>query len=62
MVACPFCQVNLDGTQDRITRKHPDWKPLPVIFLSQLVGRAIEVDESKLGLKKLIVDAQPVMS
>jgi len=61
-VACPLCQVNLDSTQDRITKKHPDWKPLPVIYLSQLVGRAIEVDESKLGLKKLIVDARPVMS
>jgi heterodisulfide reductase subunit B len=61
-VACPLCQVNLDSTQERITKVHADWKPLPIIYLSQLVGRAIEIDESQLGLKKLIVDAKPVMA
>ena len=62
VVACPLCQVNLDSTQAQIAKAHPGWQPLPVIYLSQLVGRAIEVDESKLGLKKLIVDAQPLMA
>jgi heterodisulfide reductase subunit B len=62
VVACPLCQVNLDSTQAQIAKAHPGWQPLPVIYLSQLVGRAIGVDKSKLGLKKLIVDAQPLMA
>jgi heterodisulfide reductase subunit B len=61
-VACPLCQVNLDSTQDRIAKLHPDWKPIPVIYLSQLVGWAIGLDESELGLKKLLVDARSVMA
>ena len=60
-VACPLCQVNLDSTQERIAKAHPGWEPLPIIYLSQLVGRAIEVGDSELGLEKLIVDARPVM-
>jgi heterodisulfide reductase subunit B2 len=62
VVACPLCQVNLDATQARIAKAHPGWEPLPVIYLSQLVGRAIQVDERELGLKKLIVDARAVMA
>jgi heterodisulfide reductase subunit B len=58
--ACPLCQVNLDSTQGEIAKKHPGWEPIPVLYLSQLVGRAIEVDSSKLGLKKLIIDARAI--
>ncbi len=61
-VACPLCQVNLDSTQERIAKVHPGWEPLPIIYLSQLVGRAVEVEESKLDLKKLIVDPTAVMA
>ncbi|MCL5735783.1 MAG: CoB--CoM heterodisulfide reductase iron-sulfur subunit B family protein [Actinobacteria bacterium] len=60
--ACPLCQMNLDTTQREIAKAHPDWEPIPIIYLSQLVGRAIEVEESMLGLKKLIVDARAVMA
>ena len=62
VVACPLCQVNLDGYQDRIARAHPGWEHLPVIYLSQLIGRAIEVDKSELGLQKHIVDVRAVMA
>ncbi|RPI28527.1 MAG: heterodisulfide reductase subunit B, partial [Actinomycetota bacterium] len=39
-VACPLCQVNLDGRQTEIARKDSAWVGVPVLFLSQLVGRA----------------------
>ncbi|MFA4964729.1 MAG: CoB--CoM heterodisulfide reductase iron-sulfur subunit B family protein [Thermoleophilia bacterium] len=61
-VACPLCQVNLDGRQTEILRKQSDWKSVPVIFLSQLVGRAIGVDDKALGLKKHLVDVTAVMA
>ena len=48
-VACPLCQVNLDGRQTEIASKDAGWQPIPVIFLSQLVGRAIGVTTRSWG-------------
>jgi heterodisulfide reductase subunit B len=62
VVACPLCQMNLDTMQDRIGKAHPRWDYLPVIYLSQLVGRAIGVQQSKLGLEKHIVNIRGVMA
>ena len=61
-VACPLCQVNLDGRQTEIMRANKDWQPIPVVFLSQLVGRAIGLGEKELGLKKHLIDIMAVMA
>lgn len=61
-VACPLCQVNLDGRQSEIMRKQKDWQPIPIIFLSQLVGRAVGVSDKELGLKKHLMDVTAVMA
>ena len=61
-VACPLCQVNLDGRQSEFLRKRSDWKSIPVIYLSQLVGRAVGVSDKELGLKKHLVDVMAVMA
>ncbi|HTX68504.1 MAG TPA: CoB--CoM heterodisulfide reductase iron-sulfur subunit B family protein [Thermoleophilia bacterium] len=61
-VACPLCQVNLDGRQIEIAKKDAGWQHLPVIFLSQLVGRAIGIDDKTLGLKKHLVDVTAAMA
>ena len=62
IVACPLCQVNLDGRQTQIVRKRSDWQSIPVLFLSQLVGRALDLDDKDLGLKKNLVDATAAMA
>ena len=61
-VACPLCQVNLDGRQTEIMRTNKDWQPIPVVFLSQLVGRALGLSEKELGLKKHLIDITAVMA
>jgi len=61
-VACPLCQVNLDGRQTEILRKDSGWQTIPVIFLSQLVGRAVGVSDKELGLRKHLVDVIGVMA
>ena len=61
-VACPLCQVNLDGRQTEIMRTNKDWQPIPVVFLSQLVGRALGLGEKELGLKKHLIDITAVMA
>ena len=61
-VACPLCQVNLDARQVEIAKKPNDWQPIPVIFLSQLVGRAVGLSDKELGLKKHLIDVMGVMA
>jgi heterodisulfide reductase subunit B len=61
-VACPLCQVNLDGRQTEIMRTDTQWQPIPVVFLSQLVGRALGLGEKELGLKKHLIDITAVMA
>ncbi len=48
---CPLCQFNLDQGQTRDSG-HP---PLPVLFFTQLMGLAMEIDRAQLGLEKLVV-------
>ncbi len=61
-VACPLCQVNLDTRQGGIAKKYGGWQHMPIIYLSQLVGRAIGVSDAQLGLKKHMVDVTAVMA
>ena len=61
-VACPLCQVNLDTRQAGVAKKFGDWQHMPIVYLSQLVGRAIGVDDAQLGLKKHMVDVAAVMA
>ncbi len=61
VVACPLCQVNLDAPQPEIAKLLGDWRPLPVLYLSQLVGLAVGVPRPRLGLNKLIVDPSPLL-
>jgi heterodisulfide reductase subunit B len=60
--ACPLCQINLDGRQREIRRNDPAWAEMPVLFLSQMVGRALGVSEERLGLKRAMVDTTRVLA
>ena len=54
-VGCPFCQLLLDLYQDRLETIKGTTFNLPIMFFSQLMGLAMEVDRADLGLEKLIV-------
>lgn len=47
---CPLCQFNLDSGQRGLAGK-----PLPVLFVTQLVGLSLGLSPAKLGLDKLLV-------
>jgi heterodisulfide reductase subunit B len=55
VVACPMCQTNLDTKQDQIREKFGISRPIPVIFITQLLGLAMGLDSARLGLNQNFV-------
>ncbi len=53
--ACPLCQFNLECFQDKIRAKYDFNEEMPVAYYTQLMGLALGIDESKLGMKRLFV-------
>jgi heterodisulfide reductase subunit B2 len=60
--ACPLCQVNLDSRQIDIRSADPSWHDVPIVYLSQFVGRALGVDDRELGLSKHMVPVEGVLA
>lgn len=54
VTVCPLCQFNLEGFQDRMTRKFGHPHDMSVAFVSQLVGLALGIDERALGIHRLL--------
>jgi heterodisulfide reductase subunit B len=61
IVACPMCHSNLDMRQLNIIKHYPDHKPIPVLYLSQLVGLSMGIDEKKLGLGVHYISTKPLL-
>jgi len=58
---CPLCQVNLDVYQGRVNKKFKTNFKLPVLYVTQLIGLALGIDEKALGLHMNIVSPRPVL-
>jgi heterodisulfide reductase subunit B len=59
VVACPMCHVNLDMKQPDVDRRYGCRHDLVVYYLSDLVGLALGLDESTLGIDRHFVVARP---
>jgi len=53
--ACPLCQMNLESYQDKINAKYGTTHRMPIVYFSQLVGKAFGHSDSALGLDSLLV-------
>ena len=60
--ACPLCQINLDSRQGEIKKTDGAWVDMPILYLSQMVGHALGVNDKQLGLKKAMVDVAGVLA
>ncbi|NUN08436.1 MAG: CoB--CoM heterodisulfide reductase iron-sulfur subunit B family protein [Ignavibacteriaceae bacterium] len=60
-VACPLCHANLDMRQKQIGKKFGADYSTPVLYITQLLGLALGIDPSKLGLDSHLVDPYPVL-
>jgi len=58
---CPLCQINLDAYQGRVNSKFNTNFDLPVLFVTQLIGLALEIEPKSLGLNTNIVSPNRVL-
>jgi len=57
VVACPMCHVNLDMKQPAIMRKYGDRKGMAIYYLTDVVGLALGLPASALGINRHFVGA-----
>jgi heterodisulfide reductase subunit B len=58
VVACPMCHSNLDFRQAAMNRRGE--KPMPILFITELVGLALGLEAKVLGLERHFVGAGAV--
>ena len=58
VVACPLCHANLDMRQNLLNLDGP---PIPIIYLTELMGLAFGLSPKELGLNKHIVSTKPIV-
>ncbi len=52
VTSCPLCQYNLEEAQKRATKERRDWKTVPIVYFTQLLGYALGQSEEEAGLDK----------
>ncbi len=58
---CPMCTFNIDHKQSDIRRKYLDFKPIPVLYFTQLLGISMGLDYRTLGFDQNFVDPIPLL-
>jgi len=58
---CPLCQMNLDGFQSKVNAAYGTNFNFPILYFTQLMGLAMGVAGTSLGLGREIVAAAPVL-
>jgi heterodisulfide reductase subunit B len=62
VTVCPLCQTNLDAYQSRVNSTFNTHVNIPVLFFTQLMGIALGLKESDLGVKTNIVSTNKVLA
>ena len=60
VVACPLCHSNLDLRQKAMAQRGEE--PLPILFVTQVVGLALGLTPESLGLERHFVDTEPLIA
>jgi heterodisulfide reductase subunit B len=61
-VACPLCQVNLDLRQADAGKAHGPLRPMPVLYVTQLLGIALGLSPEALGIGALTVSPRTLLA
>ncbi len=61
VTSCPLCQFNLDRGQAAMARAHSGFRPMPVLYFTQLLGLALGSDGTGYLLDRHYVDPRPLL-
>lgn len=61
LTVCPMCQMNLEAHQRRISRLHGDDLSIPVLYLPQFMGLAMNIPAENLYLSMNLSRAESVV-
>lgn len=60
--ACPMCQINLEAYQKKINKKFGQNFNIPIVCFTHLVGIALGIEPSKIGLDRLLIRPEKLMN
>lgn len=61
VVSCPLCHFMLDAKQRTIEKELKEKLNLPVLYITQLLGLALGIDEKKLGIQRLVTSPKRLL-
>ena len=59
--ACPLCQYNLGDRQDEVKKIFRDFESIPVVYYTQLMALAFDLDGEATGFDQNLPDPRPVL-
>ncbi len=62
VLACPLCDTNLELRQPDIEKKYNVSYNLPIIYITELIGLALGIKPTKLGINKHIVSPRSILA
>jgi len=62
VTVCPMCQMNLDAYQGEMNHHFGTHYRLPILFFTQLIGLAFNLDASTLGIGSEVVSARDALA
>ena len=62
VTTCPLCRYNLDEKQKEISERVKDWRNIPIIYFTQLLGLALGIDDEYLDFEGNYVDPRPMLA
>ena len=60
-LTCPVCYFNLDKKQADISEKFGDFKEVPILYFTELLGLALDVDKNLFDFEKHFIDPRPLL-
>lgn len=60
-LTCPVCYFNLDKKQEEIANKFGDFKQIPILYFTELLGLALGADKKLFDFEKHFVDPRPLL-